>query len=106
MVGFLLSTLSHLSSSVVNPGKCGTGYNSRYKVTLRFTQIAPAGGNFLYPRHVRRKSGGKYSQEDRIMTNQESTVGKEELEGKLIFRSIFFFALIKSARLFQSSLTP
>ena len=28
------------------------------------------------------------------MTNQESTVGKEELEGKLIFKSIFFFALI------------
>jgi len=24
------------------------------------------------------------------MTNQESTVGKEELEGKLIFKSIFF----------------
>ena len=33
---------------------CGTGYNSRYKVTLRFTQIAPAGRNFLYRRHVRR----------------------------------------------------
>ena len=29
-----------------------------------------------------------------MMTNQESTVGKEELEGKLIFKSIFFFALI------------
>ena len=28
------------------------------------------------------------------MTNQESTVGKEKLEGKLIFKSIFFFALI------------
>jgi len=28
------------------------------------------------------------------MTNQESTVGKEELEGKLIFKSIFFLALI------------
>ena len=28
------------------------------------------------------------------MTNQESTVGKEELEGKLILKSIFFFALI------------
>ena len=28
------------------------------------------------------------------MTNQESTVGKEELEGRLIFKSIFFFALI------------
>ena len=28
------------------------------------------------------------------MTNQESTVGKEELEGKLICKSIFFFALI------------
>ena len=28
------------------------------------------------------------------MTNQESTVGKEELERKLIFKSIFFFALI------------
>lgn len=28
------------------------------------------------------------------MTNQESTVEKEELEGKLIFKSIFFFALI------------
>ena len=28
------------------------------------------------------------------MTNQESTVGKEELEGKLIFKSISFFALI------------
>jgi len=28
------------------------------------------------------------------MTNQESTVGKEELEGKLIFKPIFFFALI------------
>ena len=28
------------------------------------------------------------------MTNQESTVKKEELEGKLIFKSIFFFALI------------
>ncbi len=28
------------------------------------------------------------------MTNQESTVGKEELEGKLIFKSILFFALI------------
>ena len=28
------------------------------------------------------------------MTNQESMVGKEELEGKLIFKSIFFFALI------------
>ena len=28
------------------------------------------------------------------MTDQESTVGKEELEGKLIFKSIFFFALI------------
>jgi len=28
------------------------------------------------------------------MTNQESTVGREELEGKLIFKSIFFFALI------------
>jgi len=28
------------------------------------------------------------------MTNQESTVGKEELKGKLIFKSIFFLALI------------
>lgn len=28
------------------------------------------------------------------MTNQESTVEKEKLEGKLIFKSIFFFALI------------
>ena len=28
------------------------------------------------------------------MTNQESMVEKEELEGKLIFKSIFFFALI------------
>jgi len=28
------------------------------------------------------------------MTNQKSTVGKEELEGKLIFKSIFLFALI------------
>lgn len=28
------------------------------------------------------------------MTNQESMVGKEELEGKLIFKSIFFLALI------------
>ena len=28
------------------------------------------------------------------MTNQESTVRKEELEGKLIFKSIFFLALI------------
>ncbi len=28
------------------------------------------------------------------MTNQENTVGKEELKGKLIFKSIFFFALI------------
>jgi len=28
------------------------------------------------------------------MTNQESTVGKKKLEGKLIFKPIFFFALI------------
>jgi len=28
------------------------------------------------------------------MTNQKSTVGKKELEGKLIFKSIFFLALI------------
>ena len=28
------------------------------------------------------------------MTNQENTVGKKELKGKLIFKSIFFFALI------------